>query len=176
GHEPVQVLVAHAIRDAGCGDARREERRLPVEQSELAEERARTDRRDDDLADPRERLAHDLDLAALDEHEVVRALARAEEVVAGLDLLRLAERAEPGPLVVGEHGRLHRVACRFGHGHVILGGHALTVLAASLAVMRIRPAVATDAPRVAEVWEAAWRDGHLGHVPEALVRHRTPES
>jgi len=26
------------------------------------------------------------------------------------------------------------------------------------------------------VWEAGWRDGHLGHVPEALVRQRTPES
>ncbi len=26
------------------------------------------------------------------------------------------------------------------------------------------------------MWEAGWRDGHLGHVPEALVRQRTPES
>ena len=42
--------------------------------------------------------------------------------------------------------------------------------------MRIRPAVASDAPRIAEVWEAGWRDGHLGHVPDELVRHRTPES
>lgn len=26
------------------------------------------------------------------------------------------------------------------------------------------------------MWEAGWRDGHLGHVPEALVRQRTPQS
>jgi GNAT superfamily N-acetyltransferase len=41
---------------------------------------------------------------------------------------------------------------------------------------RLRPAVAGDAPAVAEIWLAGWRDGHLGHVPDALVRVRTPES
>ena len=40
----------------------------------------------------------------------------------------------------------------------------------------IRPAVAADAPRIAEVWEAAWRDGHVGHVPDALVAHRRSDS
>jgi ribosomal protein S18 acetylase RimI-like enzyme len=42
--------------------------------------------------------------------------------------------------------------------------------------IEIRPAVAGDAGAVAEIWERGWRDGHLGHVPEALVAARTPES
>jgi len=42
--------------------------------------------------------------------------------------------------------------------------------------MSIRPALPTDAPRIAEVWGSAWRDGHLGHVPDELVAQRTPES
>jgi len=38
---------------------------------------------------------------------------------------------------------------------------------------RARPA---DAGRVAAIWQAGWRDGHLGHVPEELVAARTPEN
>jgi predicted cupin superfamily sugar epimerase/ribosomal protein S18 acetylase RimI-like enzyme len=45
-----------------------------------------------------------------------------------------------------------------------------------MAEPRIRPATADDAAAVARVWESGWRDGHLGHVPESLVRARTPES
>ena len=40
----------------------------------------------------------------------------------------------------------------------------------------IRPATADDAAAVARIWEAGWRDGHLGNVPEELMRVRTPES
>jgi GNAT superfamily N-acetyltransferase len=40
----------------------------------------------------------------------------------------------------------------------------------------IRPAEPRDADAVAEVWRAAWRDGHVGHVPDALVAVRTVES
>ncbi|MCA2215042.1 GNAT family N-acetyltransferase [Jidongwangia harbinensis] len=40
----------------------------------------------------------------------------------------------------------------------------------------IRPATGADAPQIATVWYAGWRDGHLGHVPDALVAVRTPES
>jgi GNAT superfamily N-acetyltransferase len=40
----------------------------------------------------------------------------------------------------------------------------------------IRPALSADAPRIAEVWEAAWRDGHIGHVPDALLVHRHSDS
>jgi ribosomal protein S18 acetylase RimI-like enzyme len=39
-----------------------------------------------------------------------------------------------------------------------------------------RPASAEDAEAVAEIWNDGWRDGHLGHVPEALVAARTPQS
>jgi predicted cupin superfamily sugar epimerase/ribosomal protein S18 acetylase RimI-like enzyme len=40
----------------------------------------------------------------------------------------------------------------------------------------IRPGTPDDAAAVARIWEAGWRDAHLGHVPESLVEARTPES
>ena len=40
----------------------------------------------------------------------------------------------------------------------------------------IRPAEARDADAVGEVWSTSWRDGHIGHVPDALVVVRTDES
>ena len=40
----------------------------------------------------------------------------------------------------------------------------------------IRPAEARDADAVGEVWSTSWRDGHIGHVPDALVAVRTDES
>ena len=45
-------------------------------------------------------------------------------------------------------------------------------MAVSLA---LRPANAEDADVVARIWHDAWRDGHLGHVPEALHAHRRLE-
>jgi GNAT superfamily N-acetyltransferase len=43
-------------------------------------------------------------------------------------------------------------------------------------VTTIRPAAPHDAPRIAEVWQAAWLDGHLGLVPDELVAHRGSDS
>jgi ribosomal protein S18 acetylase RimI-like enzyme len=40
----------------------------------------------------------------------------------------------------------------------------------------IRRATSQDVDAIARVWHAGWIDGHLGHVPEALVRQRTPET
>ena len=40
----------------------------------------------------------------------------------------------------------------------------------------IRPAEPGDAAAVAEIWRSGWRDGHLEHVPDELVRVRTDES
>jgi GNAT superfamily N-acetyltransferase len=40
----------------------------------------------------------------------------------------------------------------------------------------VRPATPDDAAAVAEIWRDGWRDGHLGHVPDALVAVRTDES
>ena len=40
----------------------------------------------------------------------------------------------------------------------------------------IRPAEHADAAAVAEIWRDGWRDGHLEHVPDELVRVRTDES
>jgi len=40
----------------------------------------------------------------------------------------------------------------------------------------VRPGTPEDAPAVARIWAAGWRDGHLGHVPDELVTARTPES
>ncbi|WP_427889085.1 GNAT family N-acetyltransferase [Kribbella sp. GL6] len=42
--------------------------------------------------------------------------------------------------------------------------------------MSVRPATAADAAAIAAIWYAGWRDGHLGHVPDALVAVRTEES
>ena len=42
--------------------------------------------------------------------------------------------------------------------------------------MNLRPATASDAPAVAEIWLHGWRDGHLGHVPTELAAERTPAS
>jgi ribosomal protein S18 acetylase RimI-like enzyme len=35
-----------------------------------------------------------------------------------------------------------------------------------------RPAAPEDADTIAIVWHSGWRDGHIGHVPEALLPHR----
>jgi ribosomal protein S18 acetylase RimI-like enzyme len=43
-------------------------------------------------------------------------------------------------------------------------------------VLELRPAVVSDIPRIAEIWGPAWRDGHLGGVPDELVAIRTPEN
>jgi len=40
----------------------------------------------------------------------------------------------------------------------------------------LRRARQTDAERLAAIWHAGWRDGHLGHVPDELVAVRTPEN
>lgn len=40
----------------------------------------------------------------------------------------------------------------------------------------LRPATPADATAIARIWQAGWRDAHLGHVPEALVAARTPAS
>lgn len=39
----------------------------------------------------------------------------------------------------------------------------------------IRPATDADADEIARIWLEAWGDGHRGHVPEPLLRHRTRE-
>ena len=38
----------------------------------------------------------------------------------------------------------------------------------------LRSASPHDAPAVAEVWQAAWHDGHRGFVPDALIDARDP--
>lgn len=40
----------------------------------------------------------------------------------------------------------------------------------------LRAATPGDAPAIADVWWRGWRDGHLGNVPDALVRDRTEAS
>ncbi|MGZ6779550.1 MAG: GNAT family N-acetyltransferase [Mycobacterium sp.] len=42
--------------------------------------------------------------------------------------------------------------------------------------VELRAASDADADAVARIWREGWRDGHLGHVPVALVEARTPES
>jgi ribosomal protein S18 acetylase RimI-like enzyme len=40
----------------------------------------------------------------------------------------------------------------------------------------LRAGTADDVDAIADVWHRAWRDGHLGHVPDALLVHRGVES
>jgi GNAT superfamily N-acetyltransferase len=36
----------------------------------------------------------------------------------------------------------------------------------------LRPATSADLEAIADVWHRGWQDGHLGHVPDALLPHR----
>jgi len=38
--------------------------------------------------------------------------------------------------------------------------------------LSLRPATSDDVEAIATVWHRGWRDGHLGHVPDALLPHR----
>ncbi len=40
----------------------------------------------------------------------------------------------------------------------------------------LRSAVDEDVDDLAPIWLQGWRDGHLGHVPDELLLHRTEES
>jgi GNAT superfamily N-acetyltransferase len=40
----------------------------------------------------------------------------------------------------------------------------------------LRAATPQDSDVIAEIWHAGWRDGHIGHVPEALLPHRHIEN
>ena len=40
----------------------------------------------------------------------------------------------------------------------------------------LRPATPEDVDAIAVLWHAGWRDGHVGHVPDALLPHRGLES
>ncbi|MFL6076144.1 MAG: GNAT family N-acetyltransferase [Mycobacteriales bacterium] len=44
----------------------------------------------------------------------------------------------------------------------------------SVGMVRVRAGTAADVPVAAEVWRAAWYDGHRGHVPDALLAARDP--
>jgi ribosomal protein S18 acetylase RimI-like enzyme len=46
----------------------------------------------------------------------------------------------------------------------------------SAADPRIRHAESGDVDAIARIWDAGWRDAHLGRVPAALSRFRTAES
>jgi ribosomal protein S18 acetylase RimI-like enzyme len=39
-------------------------------------------------------------------------------------------------------------------------------------MLTLRAAAPDDTEAIADVWHRGWRDGHLGHVPEALLAHR----
>lgn len=37
----------------------------------------------------------------------------------------------------------------------------------------LRPAEVTDIDAITDVWYSGWREAHLGHLPEALLAHRS---
>jgi ribosomal protein S18 acetylase RimI-like enzyme len=52
-----------------------------------------------------------------------------------------------------------------------MGANQPTKIAAT--TVTLRPAEPSDVGGVAAVWESGWADGHRGHVPIELERHRT---
>ena len=48
--------------------------------------------------------------------------------------------------------------------------------AATTEVLQLRLATAADTDAIVDVWFAGWREAHLGHVPDALLTHRSPQS
>jgi ribosomal protein S18 acetylase RimI-like enzyme len=50
------------------------------------------------------------------------------------------------------------------------------VAAADRAGLTLRPAAPDDAEAIAALWHGGWADGHLGHVPKALLEHRGLDS
>lgn len=42
--------------------------------------------------------------------------------------------------------------------------------------VELRPATENDAAPIAMIWEAGWRDGHLGNVPDELAALRTADT
>ena len=106
GHQQAQLRAADPQHPSGDRRPRRQERALAVEQPQLADEAARPHPADRRLVDPPEGDAHELDLAGVDEDQVVVEVARLEQVLALGDVLRLAEREQTTPLRIGQ-GRLH---------------------------------------------------------------------
>jgi ribosomal protein S18 acetylase RimI-like enzyme len=49
-----------------------------------------------------------------------------------------------------------------------------TPAAQAPATLLLRRAAPADVEAIAALWHDGWRDGHVGHVPEAIVRHRAP--
>lgn len=43
-------------------------------------------------------------------------------------------------------------------------------------LFQLRLAATGDTEAIVDVWYSGWREAHLGHVPEALVAHRSPET
>lgn len=43
-------------------------------------------------------------------------------------------------------------------------------------MLTLRAATPDDIEIIADVWHRGWRDGHVGHVPDALLPHRDFES
>ena len=84
--------------------ARGEERRLTIEQAELADDGAGADGGQDLLVGPGEGVANDLDVAGGDQDHGIVAFARAEDVVSDGHIARLGGGGEALPLGVGEGG------------------------------------------------------------------------
>lgn len=46
---------------------------------------------------------------------------------------------------------------------------------AEISAAALRPATTDDVEAIALLWHSGWGDGHIGHVPEALLEHRRLE-
>ncbi|MFI5896725.1 GNAT family N-acetyltransferase [Actinoplanes sp. NPDC051513] len=103
-------------------------------------------------------IAACLSADATDDEALSAARSRFEAVYSRLAGFRLSPSADPST-----HERLATLTARL---HDLLHMPPVT----------LRRARAADAPRIATIWQAGWRDGHLGNVPDELIAARTPDS
>jgi GNAT superfamily N-acetyltransferase len=75
---------------------------------------------------------------------------------------------------------LHRTKFNRGRRLVLAGGPAaaratlgdMSTRGTDAAGFSIRKATFDDTESIARIWHAGWKDGHVGNVPDGLVRHR----
>jgi GNAT superfamily N-acetyltransferase len=94
-----------------------------------------------------------------------------DEIVVGADTLTYVSRWRDAAALVGYAGPGWRT-----EPVVLEDEDRFLVAPLRLRHVELRPATPADAPAIADVWHAAWGDGHRGLVPPALEAVRTRES
>ena len=110
GHQSAQIGARDPPDATVLRRTRRQERALPVQQAQLADEAPRTHVCENLLAHPAQGVANHFHLTRFDEDQVVVAVSGAEDVLTRRDVFGLAAECEQTrPLRVGQGRRLDRI-------------------------------------------------------------------